>query len=312
MKEIVITSGTAHPALAQAVASHVTEGVFVDAGCATFPDGETSVQFKGNIRGRDVFIVQPTCAPTNQNIMETLIIADAARRASAGRITAVIPYYGYARQDRKDRPRVPITAKLVANLLVAAGVNRVITTHLHAEQIQGFFDIPADNLYTFPVLVPAIRDAGYEKLVVASPDTGAIKNTHTWAKHLNVPMVLATKNRLSPEEVEVSSIIGDVDGATVLLVDDLTETFGTLDAAARELLARGAKRAIAAVSHAPLLPKGIKRLSESPIECLYTTDTVPVPDHPKIKKCSMAGIIGGAIWRVHADESVSSLFEVRP
>ncbi len=161
------------------------------------------------------------------------------------------------------------------------------------------------------MLVPAIRAAGYENLVVASPDTGAIKNTHLWAKHLKVPMVLAAKNRLNAEEVEVTSVIGDVEGKTVLLVDDLTETFGTLATAAGEFLSRGARRAIAAVSHAPLLPKGISRLTESPIECLYTTDTVLVPEHPKIRKCSMAGIIGGAIWRIHANESVSSLFEVR-
>lgn len=311
MKEIVITSGTAHLDLARAVASHVKEAIFVSAGCDTFPDGETAVQFGQNIRGCDVFIVQPTCAPTNQNAMEMFVIADAARRASAAQITAVIPYYGYARQDRKDRPRVPITAKLMANLLVAAGIDRVVTVHLHAEQIQGFFDIPADNLYTFPVLVPAIKEAGYGELVVAAPDIGAIKNAHAWATYLKAPMAVVAKNRISAEEVEVTSVIGNVTGKTVLLVDDLTESFGTLDAAARELLKRGALRAVAVVSHAPLLPKGIDRLNNSPIERLYTTDTVPVPPNRKIVQCSMAGLLGGAIWRIHAGESVSSLFEVR-
>lgn len=303
-------SGAAHPRLAQAIANELKIEL-TDSGCETFPDGETKVKIGGNIRGQDVFIVQPTCAPTNQNLMELLVIVDAVRRASAGRITVVNPYYGYARQDRKDQPRVPITAKLVANLLVASGVNRVVTVDLHAQQIQGYFDIALDHLYAFPVLVPAIRGAGYENLVVAAPDIGAIKNAHVWAGYLKVPVVVVAKNRLSDEDVEVTSVIGDVQGKTVLLVDDLTQSFGTLDAAARELLKRGAVRAIAAVSHAPLLPKGISRLTDSPIELLYTTDTTPVPGHEKILQCSMAGILGAAIWRIHENQSVASLFEVR-
>jgi ribose-phosphate pyrophosphokinase len=200
------------------------------------------VQIHENIRGSDIFIVQPTCPPTNQNLMELLIMVDAVRRASAARITAVLPFFGYARQDRKDRPRVPITAKLVANLLVAAGVNRVLTVDLHAGQIQGFFDIPVDHLYAAPVLMKAIRERGLEDLVVVSPDVGGIKMTHAFAKALKAPMAIVAKNRVSAEEVEAHSVIGDVAGKNVLLVDDLTETAGTLTAAAEAAAgARGQK-----------------------------------------------------------------------
>ena len=230
-ESLKILSGSAHPTLARLIAQNLGTELCA-AELTTFPDGETFVQIHENIRGSDIFIVQPTCPPTNQNLMELLIMVDAVRRASAARITAVLPFFGYARQDRKDRPRVPITAKLVANLLVAAGVNRVLTVDLHAGQIQGFFDIPVDHLYAAPVLMKAIRERGIdEDLVVVSPDVGGIKMTHAFAKALKAPMAIVAKNRVSAEEVEAHSVIGDVKGKNVLLVDDLTETAGTLTAA---------------------------------------------------------------------------------
>src|SRR5436190_6852038 len=221
--KLKVLTGTAHPILARAICEDL--GVALGAATVeTFPDGETFVQIKENIRGKDVYIVQPTSPPANQNLMELLIMVDAVRRASAHRITAVLPFFGYARQDRKDRPRVPITAKLVANLLVAAGVNRVLTMDLHAQQIQGFFDIPVDHLYASPVLIKAIRERGIEDIVVVSPDVGGIKMSHAYAKTLGAPFAIVAKNRVSADEVEALSLIGEVEGKNVLLVDDLTET----------------------------------------------------------------------------------------
>ena len=252
IESLKILSGSAHPTLARLIAQNLGTELCA-AELTTFPDGETFVQIHENIRGSDIFIVQPTCPPTNQNLMELLIMVDAVRRASAARITAVLPFFGYARQDRKDRPRVPITAKLVANLLVAAGVNRVLTVDLHAGQIQGFFDIPVDHLYAAPVLMKAIRERGIDQdLVVVSPDVGGIKMTHAFAKALKAPMAIVAKNRVSAEEVEAHSVIGDVKGKNVLLVDDLTETAGTLTAAAKLLLEHGAKRIYAGVTHGVL------------------------------------------------------------
>ena len=243
--------------------------------------------------------------------MELLIMVDAVRRASATRITAVLPFFGYARQDRKDRPRVPITAKLGANLLVAAGVNRVLTVDLHAGQIQGFFDIPVDHLYAAPVLMKAIRERGISDLVVVSPDVGGIKMTHAFAKALGAPMAIVAKNRVSAEEVEAHSVIGDVAGKNVLLVDDLTETGGTLTAAADLLLKHGAKKIYAGVSHAVLGEKGRDRINRSPIVELLATNSTPQSTGEKVTALDIAPLLAQAIDRIHGNESVTSLFDTR-
>lgn len=309
--ELKIFTGSAHRDLAQRIANYV--GVPLgDATVSTFPDGETFVKINENVRGRDVFIVQPTCPPTNQNLMELLILVDAARRASASRITAVIPFFGYARQDRKDQPRVPITAKLVANLLVAAGVNRVITLDLHAQQVAGFFDIPVDHLYALPVLIKYIRSKELTNLVVVSPDVGGLKMASAYADALGAGLAIVPKNRKSATEVESLHIIGDVDGKHVLIVDDLTETAGTLTSAASLLKKHGALNIYAGVSHAVLSDLAIERLKKSHIEELITTNSVPVrcEEDCNIKVLCIAELLGEGIKRIHDDESVSSLFEI--
>ena len=277
-----------------------------------FPNGETFVKIDENVRGEDVYVVQSTCPPVNQNMMELFIMIDALRRASASRITAVLPFYGYARQDRKDQPRVPISAKLVANLLVAAGVNRVLTVDLHAQQIQGFFDIPVDHLYAAPVMFEYLKtlDLG-EQVAVVSPDTGGIKMAHAYSQLLHADLAIVAKRRMNDTETETISVIGKVRDKTVVLVDDLTETAGTLVNAARILRRRGAKRTIAVVSHAVLNDLGTKRLRKSNIDELITTDTVPCPsvEGVKVTTCSVAGLLGEAIKRIHTNSSVTSLFE---
>lgn len=310
-ERLKILSGSAHPTLARLIAQNLGTELCA-AELTTFPDGETFVQIHENIRGGDIFIVQPTCPPTNQNLMELLIMVDAVRRASAQRITAVLPFFGYARQDRKDRPRVPITAKLVANLLVAAGVHRVLTVDLHAGQIQGFFDIPVDHLYAAPVLMKAIRERGiHEDLVVVSPDVGGIKMTHAFAKALKAPMAIVAKNRVSAEEVEAHSVIGDVKGKNVLLVDDLTETAGTLTAAAKLLLEHGAQKIYAGVSHAVLGDKGKARIAQSPIVELLATNSTPQAVGEKVTALDISPLLAQAIERIHGNESVTSLFDIR-
>lgn len=304
-----ILSGSAHPELARSICNNLGTKL-CEATLTTFPDGETFVQIHENIRGSDLFIVQPTCPPTNQNLMELLIMVDAVRRASAHRITAVLPFFGYARQDRKDRPRVPITAKLVANLLVASGVNRVLTVDLHAGQIQGFFDIPVDHLYAGPVLMKAIKERQIEDLVVVSPDVGGIKMTHAYAKALNAPMAIVAKNRVSAEEVEALNVIGDVNGKNVLLVDDLTETAGTLTAAAELLLKHGAKDIYAGVSHGVLGEKGRARIAKSPIRELFSTNSTPQAHGEKVTSLDIAPLLAQAIKRIHDNESVTSLFDI--
>lgn len=308
--KLKVLSGSAHPELTRLICQNL--GVPPCAATvSSFPDGESFVQINENIRGSDVFIVQPTCPPSNQNLMELLIMVDAVRRASADRITAVLPFFGYARQDRKDRPRVPITAKLVANLLVAAGVQRVLTVDLHAGQIQGFFDIPVDHLYAAPVLIKAIREREIEELIVVSPDVGGIKMTHAFAKTLGAPMAIVAKNRISAEEVEALSVIGDVNGKNVLLVDDLTETAGTLTAAADLLTQYGAKRIYAAVSHGVLGGKGLARLENSSIIELFATNSVPQAQGNKITSLDISPLLAEAIKRIHDNESVTSLFDIR-
>ncbi len=309
--DLKIFSGNAHPQLAERICSAM--GVArSDATVTTFPDGESFVKINENIRGCDVFIVQPTCPPTNNNLMELLILVDAAKRASAGRITAVIPFFGYARQDRKDQPRVPITAKLVANLLTAAGVDRVLTIDLHAAQIQGFFDIPVDHLYAAPVLLKYIRSKGLggEQSVVVSPDVGGIKMSDAYARALDCPLAIVAKRRISATMVQAHTLIGEVEGKDVLIIDDMTETAGTLTAAATLLKERGARSIRAAVSHGILSDLAMERLEKSTaIEELICTDSTPMAKGPRVTALSIAGLLGDAIRRIHGSESVTSLFE---
>jgi len=271
------------------------------------------VKIEENVRGEDVFLVQSTCPPTNHNLMEMFIMMDALRRASASRITAVLPFYGYARQDRKDQPRVPITAKLVANLLVAAGANRVLTMDLHAQQIQGFFDIPVDHLYAAPVMYEYLKKKKIPNLVVVSPDVGGLKMAHAYSQVLEAGLAIVAKRRKSASEVESMAIIGEVRGKNVLMVDDLTETAGTLTTAATLLHKKGADKLFACVSHALLNDVGIQRLRKSNIDELITTDTVlrPAIEGVKITTLSVAGLLGEAIKRIHSNSSVTSLFEFK-
>jgi len=309
--EMKIFSGSAHRELARSIADYCRVPLG-DATVDSFPDGETMVKINENIRGRDVYLVQPTCPPTNQNLMELLIMVDAARRASASRITAVVPFFGYARQDRKDQPRVPITAKLVANLLVASGVDRVLTMDLHAQQVAGFFDIPVDHLFAAPVIIKFLREKNLNDPVVVSPDVGGLKMANAYSQALGAGLAIVAKRRKSPTEVEATSIIGDVAGRPVILVDDLTETAGTLTAAAKILKEAGAKEIMACVSHAVLSDVGIARLKASEITELVCTTSVPVRDGEgfKITQLCIAELLGEGIQRIHGDESVSSLFQI--
>ena len=298
-----VFSGTANEPLAHAICDYI--GIKLGK-CAIrpFPDGETFVQIEENVRGEDVFIVQPTSPPTNHHLMELFIMMDALRRSSAARITAVLPFYGYARQDRKDQPRVPITAKLVANLLV-------LTMDLHAQQIQGFFDIPVDHLYAAPVIYDHLEKKRLKDLVVVSPDVGGLKMAYAYSQTLEAGLAIIAKRRKNALEVESMAVIGEVRGKNVLLVDDLTETAGTLTKGAELLKKKGAKRIIACVSHAILNDTGAERLRKSVIDELITTDTVlrPAIRGVKIITLSVAGLLGEAIKRIHNNSSVTSLFE---
>jgi len=309
---VKIFSGTANQPLARAICKSI-DCELGKCSVQPFPDGETFVKIDENVRGEDVFIVQPTSPPTNHNLMEMFIMIDAVRRASATRITAVLPFYGYARQDRKDQPRVPITAKLVANLLVAAGVNRILTMDLHAQQIQGFFDIPVDHLYAAPVMYEYLKKKNLTDLVIVSPDVGGLKMAHAYSQVLGGGLAIVAKRRKSASEVESMAVIGEIKGKNVLLVDDLTETAGTLTQAAALLKKKGAKRILACVSHAILNDMGIERLRKSVIDELITTDTVqrPAIDGVKITTLSVAGLLGEAIKRIHNNSSVNSLFEFK-
>ena len=306
---VKIFSGRSNRPLAEAICQYIG----VPLGLCTvrdFPNHETFVKIEENVRGEDTFVVQ-SCAPNgNQHLMELFIMIDALRRASASRITAVLPFYAYARQDRKDQPRVPISAKLVANLLVAAGANRVLTMDLHAQQIQGFFDIPVDHLYAAPVMFDYIKKLELGNLAVVSPDVGGIKMAHAYSQMLKADLAIVVKQRRSDTEVEAMSVIGNVSGKTVLLVDDLTETAGTLVNAAKLLRRRRARRILACVSHAVLNEQGVKRLQNSNIDELITTDSVPRPAFKgvKITTLTVAGLLGEAIKRIHTNSSVTSLF----
>ncbi len=310
--ELKIFTGTANPHLTQ----KIVDSLGISLGKAMierFPDGEVFVKLQENVRGKDCFVVQPTCNPPNENLMELLIMMDALRRSSAARITAVLPFYGYARQDRKDQPRVPITAKLVANLLVAAGAQRLLTMDLHSQQIQGFFDIPVDHLYAAPVLVKYLRDKNLSNIVVVSPDTGGLKMAHSYSEMLNAGLAIVAKQRKGPTDVDVLSMVGDVQGCTCVLVDDLCTTAGTLSAASGILKKNGAGDIYAAVTHALVTPLGVERLRAAPIKEFVATDTVPLRADTAtlpIKVLSVAGLLGEAILRIHDNQSVSSLFKI--
>ncbi|WP_221030209.1 ribose-phosphate diphosphokinase [Actomonas aquatica] len=299
------------------LAEQICASIGVPLGEATvtsFPDGESFVKINENIRGQDVFIVQSTCTPTNHHLMELLIMIDAARRASAHRITTVIPFYGYARQDRKDQPRVPITAKLVANLIVAAGANRILTMDLHSQQIQGFFDIPVDHLFASPVFFDHVERIKMrsDNMVVVSPDVGGMKMAAAYAGLMGSQLGMVWKKRTSATTVESVNIVGDVKGRDVLLVDDITETAGTLMNAAKLMREHGALSVRAAVSHSLLSPMAYDRLKLGHIDELITTNSIPVePRGLPITVLSVAELLGEAILRIHNNESVTGLFKVK-
>ncbi len=311
MNYLTIFSGNANPGL--------TDDICADLGIekgecevSRFKDGETKVKIPQNVRGKDVFIIQPTCCPANENLMELLIMIDAVQRASARRITAVLPYFGYARQDRKDQPRVPITAKLVANLLARAGANRVITIDLHAGQLQGFFDIPVDHLYAVRVFQEYFKDKGIDNVTVVSPDVGGIKMARAYAKRMNAGLAIVDKRRIDDESTEAMHVMGDVSGKNVIIVDDIVATAGSLAEAVLALKKKGAKDVYAAITHPVLCGPAIERLAIPELKELVVTNTIPIPKEkkiPKIKQLSVASLLGEAIKRIHNEESISALFE---
>jgi len=309
--KLKIFTGSANPALAEEIAQYL--GVALgDTRCARFSDGEIQVEINESVRGADVFIIQPTCSPINEHLMELLIMIDAVRRASARRITAVIPYYAYARQDRKTRARDPITAKLVANLLVASGARRVLCMDLHAGQIQGFFDIPVDHLPGIPILAEYIKQLGLEDLVVVSPDLGGVTRARGLAERLNAGMAIIDKRRPEPNVAEVIGLIGDIKDKNVVMLDDIIDTAGTITEGAVALKKWGARDIYVGCTHPILSGPAIKRLQEAPIKEVIVTNTIPVPPEKmidKIKILSVAPLLGEAIIRIHEDLSVSKLFD---
>ena len=310
-KNFKIVSGSANRALAEEIASFLGVSL-VQTDFRRFSDGEIRFQLLENVRGADVFLIQPTCYPTDQHLMELLIMLDALRRASAGRITVVVPYYGYARQDRKDRPRVAITAKLVADLLVTAGANRALFVDLHAAQIQGFFNIPVDHLFASPVLVGYFRDLQLPNLTVVSPDAGGVERARFFAKKLEVPLAIVDKRRTDINVTEVLNVIGDVRGRTCLILDDIVDTAGTLVKTADALLEQGAEAVYACASHAVLSGPAVERIEASSLRELVVTNTIPLTPAAqavsKIKVRSIAGLLGRAMESIHMETSVSTLF----
>jgi ribose-phosphate pyrophosphokinase len=310
-KQLKIFAGSAHPALAREIADSL--GVPLGhARIQRFPDTEVSFQIDENIRGTDVFVVQPTCSPVDQHLVELCVMIDAFRRSSASRITAVIPYYGYARQDRKDKPRVPISAKLVANLLSAAGANRVLTMDLHKAQIQGFFDIPVDHLFAAPVIIEHLRKLGAKDMTIVSPDAGGAERARAYAKRLDAELAIIDKRRTDSGAAEVMNVIGDVEGRTCIIQDDIIDTAGTIVKAAQALVEGGASRVFAAAVHGVLSGPAIARLEQSPLEKVIITNTIPLKAEAqgskKIVVLSVARLLGQAIKSIHEETSVSSLF----
>jgi ribose-phosphate pyrophosphokinase len=312
--ELVLTAGNAHPKLAQEIADALGTRL-AEAEVSQFSDGEVFVQVNQNVRGADVFVIQPTCPPVNQNLMELLVMIDALKRASAFRITAVLPYYGYARQDRKVQPRVPITAKLVADLITAAGAHRVLTMDLHAGQIQGFFNIPVDHLFAAPVLLQYFQDRleqhAWEDLVVVAPDAGGVERSRAFAKRLGTSLAIMDKRRTGTNESKIMHVIGDVRDRDVILLDDIIDTAGTIMQAVYALKAEGARRILASCTHPVLSGQAIDRLDQSVIEEVVVTNTIPLREDQQSKKItvlSVAPLLAEAIQRIHSETSVSSLF----
>ena len=309
--ELIIFSGRAHPRLAKEIASflNVPMGKVKS---ENFSDGEIHCQLLQNVRGADAFVIQPTCDPVNENLMELLIMLDAIKRASAARVTAVLPYYGYARQDKKDAPRVPITSKLVADLISQAGADRVLTMDLHAAQIQGFFNVPVDHLFAAPVILEAIRSLGYEDLVIVSPDAGGVERARAIAKRLNAGLAIADKRRPKPNQAMVMNVIGDVEGKTTVILDDIIDTAGTLTNTVRALKDKGALRVLACGVHGVLSGPALDRIEEAPVDKVLITNTTPLDE--KLERCSklqplsVGRLLGQAILSIHQNSSVSSLF----
>ena len=309
--DLKIFSGRAHPALATEICAYL--GIPLgELTLYNFSDGETYCQIDENVRGADVFVVQPTSSPVNDHVMELLILLDAFRRSSAARITAVMPYFGYARQDKKDKPRVPIAAKLMADLLTASGADRILTMDLHAAQIQGFFNIPVDHLFAAPVLLDAIREMDLKDLVIVSPDVGGVARARAIGKRLGASLAIIDKRRTGKNETEVLNVIGDVEGRNVLILDDIIDTAGTIVKAANALKANGARRVIACAVHGVLSGPAIENISKSVITEVVVTNTIPLSEaaqhEPKIKVLTIAGLIGRAIQSIHEETSVSRLF----
>ncbi len=311
LKELKIFTGNANPALAQEICDHLSVPL-AKASVKSFSDGEIMVEINENVRGRDVFVVQPTCQPSNQNLMELLVMIDALKRASASRITAVIPYFGYARQDRKVAPRTPITSKLVADLITTAGAQRVLCVDLHAGQIQGFFNLPVDHLYAAPVVLDDIKSRFSGEVVVVSPDAGGTERARAFAKRLNAGLAIIDKRRSAANVSEVMHIIGDVDGKTCIIVDDMIDTAGTLCQAATALNAQGAGDVHATATHAVLSGPALERINASSLKEVLISNTIPaeakVIECPRLRIISVAKLLAEAINRIHGDESVSSLF----
>ena len=306
-----IFTGNAHPELARKICRHLNVRLG-KALVSRFPDGEVKVQIHENVRGCDVFIIQPTCRPVNENILELLIMLDALRRASAKRITAVMPYYGYARQDRKDRPRVPISSKLMADLLTSAGASRVVALDLHAGQVQGYFNIPVDHLYATPVVVGHFKKLKLKNLVVVSPDSGGVERARAYAKRLRVPLAIIDKRREDEQAVEIMNVIGDVDGKIALIVDDMINTGGTLVKCVEALLKKGARQVYACCTHAVFAGKAIEKIRNSRVTQVVATDSIPLSEEGKqckqIHVLSVDRLMAEAILSVHNETSVSRLF----
>ena len=310
-RELKVFTGSAHPALGAAIAQNL--GVPLGrAHLARFSDGEVWFQSHDNVRGADVFVVQPTCAPVNEHLMEMLLMLDAFKRSSAARLTAVMPYYGYGRQDRKDKPRVPISAKLVADVLQTAGADRVLTMDLHAAQIQGFFDIPVDHLFAAAVIIDHVLQLELPDLVVVSPDAGGVERARAYAKRLDASLAIVDKRRDQPNVAEVHNVIGAVHGRTALVVDDMVDTAGTLTKVAEALKAAGAREVLASCSHAVLSGHAIERIEKSSLAKLITTDSIPLAPEKlrngRIVVLSIAGLMSRAIKNIHEETSVTSLF----
>jgi ribose-phosphate pyrophosphokinase len=307
----MLIAGNAHKSLAESVAQELKMPL-CDLKSTKFSDGELSVQIDQNVRGEDVFVIQPTCTPVNDNIIELLLIIDALKRASAKRITAVITYYGYARQDRKVQPRVPISSKLIADLLTAAGANRILTVDLHAGQIQGFFNIPVDHLYASPTIVDYLKGKGLKDLVVVSPDAGGVERARAFAKRLDASLAIIDKRREKANVSEVMNVIGDVKGHTTVLIDDMIDTAGTIVQAAKALKEQGAKEVYAACSHAVLSGPALERLNNSELEEVIVTNTLPLEEKeklcPKLKVLDIAPMLAEAIKRINEESSINSLF----